>query len=702
MFIILARKADCLWYRIYSEERAYRVQVRGMGQVELQFEILEDIARGVPVKKVLEKLVGLVESEMPGAACSVHLLDEDGLELKLALAPSLSESYNQDLARLRIGPRVGSCGAAAFFGKPVLVADAMVDEQWADYRELARRHNVKACWSTPILSRRPQPADGARLVLGTFAVYPEACGLPDEEFLQLMQRAQHLACIALETDRTNALLKRQRELLLKAQAIARLGCFEWNLSTNKLTWSDTLYQIFGVEQETFEPSFESFLSLVHPEDREQLQKEVQEALATRSSFRNQERIVRPNGSIRILESFGQVECDDQGAPVRLIGACYDITDRKRMEKHLAESQKMEAVGRLAGGLAHDFNNLLTVINGHVSLLEGAEFRSQEDRESLAEISEAGKRAAELTTQLLAFSRSVPEEAAVIDFNQVVRNSLRWIQRLVGERVEVLLELAPEDFRVEIDPSQLDRVIMNLVLNARDAMSEGGVLRVSTRARVIAEESILSPGSYVELCIQDSGTGIPQEVLPNIFEPFFTTKERERGTGLGLAVVHGVVSRWSGHVDVASGVGEGTSFRIALPLSNEPLSQRAKASEHPADKGSGTILLVEDEKSVRRLVAKVLKAQGYEVLQADNGQAATQLAEKCRYDFLLTDIVMPGMGGRELADQLRRKRPELPVLFMSGYSGEATDLNVPGVGPVSFLKKPFSSRELPLRVRELMG
>ena len=673
-----------------------------MEHTELQFEIMEDIACGVPLTKVLEKLVKLVEGQIPGAACSVHLLDEDGLHLCLALAPNLPEAYNQKLARFPIGPRVGSCGTAAFRGECVLVADAREDELWADYRELALKFGVKACWSTPVLSRRLSSKDGTQRVLGTFAVYPNDYGLPDTAFLQLMQRAQHLACLAFETDRiktTETLLHRQRELLSKAQSMAGLGCFEWDLKSNELTWSDTLCHIYGVDPKTFTPKVDTFLSMVHPEDREKLQRTFEEALANRSSFRNQERIIRPNGSVRHLESFAQVECDENGVPTHLIGACLDITDRKRMEQHLAESQKMEAVGRLAGGLAHDFNNLLTVINGNASLLEHSRLESEDDKEALQEISEAGRCAADLTSQLLAFSRGVPVEPSVIDFNEVVRDSLKWMQRLVGEGVTICLELEPVQFRLEIDLRQLEQLLMNLVVNARDAMPDGGVLRVRTRS-VRSGNKLVSSENYVELSIQDTGSGIPGEAIPNIFEPFFTTKDTGRGTGLGLAVVHSVVTRWSGHIEVSSEPGAGTTFTIALPLTQKSLSGKAHFETTFQETGQETVLVVEDEDSVRRFVAKVLRAKGFQVLEAENPEVAMSLADNHFFDILLTDLVMPRIGGRELAESLRRLRPTLPVLFMSGYSNELNDLDIVGSGPVLFLNKPFSPQDLFARIQDL--
>lgn len=671
-------------------------------QTDLQFEIMEDIACGAPLATVWEKLIRLVEAQIPGAACSLYLLDEAGLYLTLAMGPNLPEGFNQVLKKFRISPQAGSCGTAAFHGKTVLVADASQDELWSDHRDLVLKYGIKACWSTPILSQRLSFSDGSRRVLGTFAVYPDRCGLPDEKFMSLMLRAQHLACLALETDRikrTETLLSRQSRLLLKAQSMAALGCFEWDIRSGDLTWSDNLYDIYGVDRQTFIPKVDTFLSMVHPDDREQLRETVEKAIATSSSFRTEERIVRPNGSIRILETFAQVECDEDGSPALLIGACYDVTDRRRMENHLAESQKMEAVGRLAGGLAHDFNNLLTVINGNAALLQGSLF-SQQDREAVSEISEAGHRAAELTAQLLAFSRGLPVEPTVVDFNQVVRDCLKWMKRLVGERVEVQLELEPTEFRLEIDLRQLEQLLMNLVLNARDAMSSGGLLRVVTRSRT-GGEAPLPSGPCVELLIQDSGSGIPADVIPNIFEPFFSTKEQGRGTGLGLAVVHGVVTRWSGHIEVASKPDEGTSFTIVLPLTQKPMVLATSTQTSSPDPSKATILVVEDEPSVRRLVVRLLKANGFTVHVAEHAKAALQMFAGHHFDALLTDLVMPGMGGRELAEKLRKSHPGLPVLFTSGYSDDLMDLEIEGSGPVSFLKKPFSAVDLPTRLQDLL-
>lgn len=797
-----------------------------MNSTERQFEILEDIACGRAIETILEKLVELIEDQLPGSRCSILVLDQNSQVLRTAVAPNLPEAYNKEVDGLPLGPRHGCCGAAAFYGEPVMAADIATDPHWKNYRPLAEQHGLVACWSTPIFSQRTTGPDGTRPVLGTFGVYPKEKGLPTEEFSSWMARAQHLACIALETDRVNRKLKanetrfrnvvdhasdaillfdqsgrivdlnqkacehlqyepeeligeragrfdlrsahqrfltdaaeeefsfesiylrkdgstypvdvrvrgfrsdekeyqvaivrditerrrteatlaRQRELLLESQELAGLGHFEWDLSTGNLTWSDTLCRIYGVDPTTFEPTLENFMQRVHPEDRDNLQSVIQNALKKRSNFRNEERILRPNGTIRILESYGKVQCDDRGEPTHIVGACLDVTDRKRMEKHLSESQKMEAVGRLAGGVAHDFNNLLTVINGHAARLAEGPLEAELTGEAVEDILDAGRRAAGLTAQLLSFSRGQYVESTVVDLNQVVRESAKLARRLVGENIDLKTELDSQDAPIEIDPNQLEQILMNLVVNGRDALADGGTLRISSTSSRIVEEprysstSTILPGRYVELCVEDNGKGIEPEVLPNIFEPFFTTKEVGQGSGLGLAVVHGVVSRWSGHIEVLSTPGSGTTFKILFPRSEQSYTTKVLESSSQSGGGEGTILVVEDEESVRRLVARVLTREGYTVLLAGEAESALELADAHNFDLLLTDMVMPGMGGPALADRIREKRPTLPILLMSGYTKEVAARENLDKGQ-GFLAKPFSPQQLRDTVREMLS
>jgi two-component system, cell cycle sensor histidine kinase and response regulator CckA len=384
-------------------------------------------------------------------------------------------------------------------------------------------------------------------------------------------------------------------------------------------------------------------------------------------------------------------------------------ERRRLELELFHSQKMEAIGRLAGGVAHDFNNLLTAILGYSDLLANGLKPEDPMREGLTEIRNAGQRAAELTRQLLAFGRKQVLSPRVSDVNDVLGGLLKLISRLIGEDIELKTHFEPKLKHVFVDPGQLEQVVMNLVVNSRDAMPKGGTILLNTRmsspdARVLASSEGARPGAHVVVEVVDSGGGMPPEVMARMFEPFFTTKGVGKGTGLGLATVYGIVHQSGGFIDVESTVGRGTVFRVYLPPATGPASTvtpAAPAAATPA--GTGTILLVEDEETVRKLAMHVLRAKGYTVLEASSGSAAIELArEHKRIDLLLTDLVMPRMGGHDLATALRKDIPGLRVVFMSGYAPEAV---LEGTAPArgeTFLSKPFSPAELTKCVQEKLG
>jgi PAS domain S-box-containing protein len=389
------------------------------------------------------------------------------------------------------------------------------------------------------------------------------------------------------------------------------------------------------------------------------------------------------------------------------GVVRDVTDRKRLESQFQQAQKMEAVGRLAGGVAHDFNNLLTIINGYGDLLMGAIPPTHPQRSALVAIREAGERAAGLTAQLLAFSRKSIIEPRVVDLNDIVAQSERLLRRLIGEDVLLATALAAGLYRVKADAGQLEQVVLNLAVNARDAMPRGGRLTIETmNAEVIpgmAAYPDLKPGRYVQLAVTDNGTGMTDPVKTRLFEPFFTTKEVGKGTGLGLSLVHGVVKQSGGHISVYSEVGVGTSFKILLPGVFDgpprPLSSVVKI----APTGSETVLLVEDEEQVRRLARLALEMQGYTILEASSGAEAVRVSDQHRgtIHILVTDVVMPGMGGREVSESLRLRRPGLKVLFASGYTDDAVVRHGIVQATDAFLQKPFTPLGLARKVREVL-
>jgi two-component system cell cycle sensor histidine kinase/response regulator CckA len=409
--------------------------------------------------------------------------------------------------------------------------------------------------------------------------------------------------------------------------------------------------------------------------------------------------------------------DASGTIQYLEGICEDITSRKDLENQLLQSQKMEAVGRLAGGVAHDFNNLLTVINGYSEL---ALRRSAADKplgKYLSEIRKAGERAISLTRQLLIFSRGQVLKLRLVDLNVIVSDVSKLLRRLIGEDIELVIDLAQDSYLVKADPGQIEQVIMNLVVNARDAMPFGGKLTISTRNaeldKAFVRENIgLQPGSFAVLSVSDTGCGMDEEVKSHLFEPFFTTKEVGRGTGLGLSTVYGIVKQSGGYIRTTSEVSRGSTFEVYLPRVEKSAGEvKGKAKEESkvpsrSRKVAGepeTILLVEDEEMVRSLSCEVLRQNGYEILEAANGGEALLICEQHSnpIHLLLTDVVMPRMNGRYLAERLLSMRPDMKVLLVSGYMDVVLEhQDILGSG-ISFLQKPFTPSELAKTVRETL-
>lgn len=391
----------------------------------------------------------------------------------------------------------------------------------------------------------------------------------------------------------------------------------------------------------------------------------------------------------------------------IITIAMDVTERQALEQQLAQAQKMEAIGLLAGGVAHDFNNLLTVISGYANLLIESLNELDPATQQVKEIVTAAERAAALTRQLLAFSRKQVLQPANVDINAVVRDSERMLRRLIGEDIEIRMALAAEEMRTLVDPGQLAQVVMNLAINARDAMPEGGRLTIATEEAELGTDftmryPTIAPGTYVQLSISDTGIGMDEATLARIFDPFFTTKAAGAGTGLGLSTVYGIVKQSNGHISVESEPGHGTTFRIYFPRIFEPVKPAKQAVELPA-RGSETVLLVEDEPALRKLARDILTHSGYRVVEAANGGEALLVCERHPGDIalLITDLIMPGMSGRELADRLAPLRPGMRVLFMSGYTSHAVLANGALEGGVQFIQKPFTPSTLIDKVRQIL-
>ncbi len=386
----------------------------------------------------------------------------------------------------------------------------------------------------------------------------------------------------------------------------------------------------------------------------------------------------------------------------------DITERRQLEEQFRQAQKMEAVGRLAGGVAHDFNNLLMVINGYTEVLLEQLVPEGDMRQKVESIQQAADRAATLTRQLLAFSRKQVLELKVVDVNTVIGDMERLLRPLIGENIELLTRLSPDAGRTRADAGQLEQVIMNLVVNAKDSMPSGGRITIQSSNVVVrqnfGEHRFIQPGRYSVVAVSDTGLGMDKETESRIFEPFFTTKEKGKGTGLGLSTVYGIVKQSNGYVFAESRIGSGTTFYVYLPRVEETLAELAPVAVQKSEKGGcETVLLVEDEDSVRELVRATLSSRGYRVLQSENGERGLRLAEECKdpIDILVTDVVMPGIGGRELANKLVGLRPGISVLYLSGYTEDAV-VTHGAIGPATaFLQKPFTLQNLAKKVREVL-
>jgi PAS domain S-box-containing protein len=451
------------------------------------------------------------------------------------------------------------------------------------------------------------------------------------------------------------------------------------------------------------------LDIVSEEDRPSFEDAM---LRRRGTGRDQFdlRARRKDGSAVSGIASGRPMYDSHGDYVGGLIMFMDITGRKQLEEQLRQAQKMEAVGRLAGGIAHDFNNLLTAVRGNAELMLAEMPLDHALRPDLEEISRAAERASSLTRQLLAFSRRQILQPRVLNIDGVVSEMERLLRRLIGEDVELITRPNANGARVEADRGQLEQVLMNLAVNARDAMPSGGRVTIETDVVDLDDEFAALhpgavPGSYARLSVHDTGSGMDARTLSHVFEPFFTTKGVGQGTGLGLATVYGIVKQSGGYISVNSEAGTGTRFEIYLPLVTDKTDQNREVQPRLPTRGEGqTVLLVEDEDAVRALASRILRKQGYEVLEASDGMEARRIAENYSgfIHILLTDVVMPRMGGRELVELLQPLRPGIRVLYMSGYTDDAlVHHGVVSGGGTWFLEKPFTPEALVRKLREVI-
>ena len=495
----------------------------------------------------------------------------------------------------------------------------------------------------------------------------------------------------------------------RLERIAHVGSWVLDPATGEARWSDEMYRIFGLDVDGPALALADIPRLFTPDSLDRVSRAVEQASRTGEPWLLELEIVRADGTHGWVVSNGSPERDDDGTVVRINGTMHDVTEHRRLEAHVRQSQRLEAVGQLAGGVAHDFNNILTAIRGYTELVRAALGPAHPNAPDLAEVTAAADRATDLVGQLLAFSRRQVLQPQVVDPARVVDEIVPLVRRLLGEDVTVDALAGADLGRIKVDPGQLGQVIVNLAVNARDAMPRGGTLTIETTnveldAAYAATHLDATPGQHVLIAVSDTGHGMDAGTQARAFEPFFTTKSADRGTGMGLATVFGIVKQSGGSIYLYSEPGRGTSFKLYFPRTDAPETVAVESASSASRRHTGTecILLVEDDAAVRGYARRVLDAAGYSVTEAADAPEAIAAARAAdRIDLLLTDAVLPGMHGAEVAQRLLAERPGLRVLFVSGFTENSVIQHGVVAPGVAFLPKPYRAGDLLRSVRAVL-
>jgi len=488
------------------------------------------------------------------------------------------------------------------------------------------------------------------------------------------------------------------------------GVWDYDFSTQQFYLSPSFREILGLGSENLPAKLSDFERMIHPDDKNSLFTTVREHWEQRSPLCTVEyRIKGQKNEYIWVRSRGTTLWSTNKKPLRMVGNLVDITRERGLEEQFRQAQKMEAVGQFAGGIAHDFNNIIGIVLGYSDLLLRKLSKEDPSRVKIEAIRSAGQKAAQITKQLLAFSRRQLLQPQVIDLNAHLRESSKMIRCLLNEDIEVKIDLCEKEARLKVDPNCLEQIIVNLVINSRDALLTGGAITIKTKISDCKEEQTkpygVAPGMYVMLEVKDTGQGISPEILVRIFEPFFTTKATGKGTGLGLSTVYGIVKQNAGFIQVQSEVGKGSSFQVYFPQSNQMTHKNSSNNElEEPPRGGETILIVEDEDWLRSLAYEILTGQGYTVFEVRNGDEALQLCshESAKIDLVFTDIVMPKRDGMGLWDRLQKIRPEVKILFTSGYPSKHLSFQEEVIDKqLRFITKPYDLLSLSKKIREVL-
>ena len=670
-----------------TEQRRAEILVTG------EKRLLEMIARGDSRAPILDACCRLFEELSSGSLCSILLLDPKTNRLRHGAAPSLPMNYTEAIDGLVIGPSVGSCGTAAYRAEPVIVSDIDTDPLWADYRDLALAHGLRACWSRPILSSE-------RRVLGTFATYYREPRSPTPREHNIIEQITHLASIAVERKQAEDALREQAALL----DLTRDTVFVRDVNDVITFWNRGAEELYGwTKEDAIGRVSHDLMQTIFPAPFDDITAE----LIREGRWEGEIIHTRRDGTKVVVASRWSLQRDEQGRPAATLETNNDVTARKqaeaakeRLEAQLRQSQKLEAMGTFAGGIAHDFNNILGAILGYGELAQKHVAEGSAARRHLDQVMHAGGRAKALVERILAFSRSGLGERVPVHVQSVIEETLDMLAASLPADVRLDKELEAGDAAVVGDATQLHQVVMNLCTNAVHAMEHGGVLRVAVDHVEMPERRLLSHGTlspcpYIRLVVSDTGPGIPPTVLERMFDPFFTTKGVGEGTGLGLSLVHSIVADLGGAIDVATKLGAGTIFAIWLPVAGHAARPVAE-TVRDLPRGNGeAVMIVDDERSLVMFAEETLAELGYEPTGFDSSVAALQAfsADPRRFDLVLTDETMPDLSGTELAREIRRLRFDIPIVLMSGYSGAQLAERAHAAGVRDVLRKPLVSRDI---------
>lgn len=692
-----------------SERRRSETRVAG------ERAVLELLASNAPLAAVLDCLARTCEKVFPGMLCSVLLLDREGKRLWHGAAPSLPAAFCEAIDGGAIGPAVGSCGTAAYTRRTVLVSDIANDPLWKDYRDLALEHGLRACWSVPVISSQDR-------VLGTLALYYQEPASPRPEEISAIERSAHFACLAIER---HELMRSLQESKVRLETlVSHLPGMAYR-SQNDQSWtityvSDGCEALTGYRPDELENNrLATFRDLIQPEDREWLRASCQAALHARKICQNEFRLIDKSGQERwVSERASGVHAAD-GTVLFIDGFVQDITaarqaklEREKLDRKMQETQKLESLGVLAGGIAHDFNNLLTSILGNASIaaLELPPGSSVQD--CLEHINEASLRAADLCKQMLAYSGRGRFVVQKLDLGQLVEQTAQMLQISISKKAILRFRLENGLPPVEVDATQIRQVIMNLVINASEAIGDrSGVISLSTGLTRVDRayfggtlmDADLPEGDYVYLEVSDTGCGMSAETQAKIFDPFFTTKFT--GRGLGLAAVLGIVRGHKGAMKVYSEVGRGTTFKLLFPAVSGAGETMAATSAPLFDwRGHGTVLVVDDEETMRSTIARMMRKLGLDAVLTADGREAVEVfrATPELFAVVLLDLTMPHMDGEQTFTELRRLRPGVRVVLMSGFNAQEALVRFTGKGLASFLQKPFTIESLSTTLRAALS